>query len=154
MSKSMKEALLNLGLKSSKSQNEREKRPAKSLKETEKHQQSRNFCEVCELVQPDVEKYKHRNPTIDAEWICAACADKNQILDDFRHTHQSDFAKKGRFRREFGHTKDFSALGGAKDNTKKKGNFRSNGNRSQTTHSGHRSRNSNGNSSGDTNGNR
>ena len=105
---SLKDALQKVGLKSSKSQNEREIKSKKKEKEIEVHQKTRNYCEVCELIQPDVERFKHKNPTIDAEWICAACADKEMIMDEFRQTHQSDFAMKKRYRREFGATKDFS----------------------------------------------
>ena len=103
---SLKDALKKAGLSSSKTQNDRENHRGQVKKASEKHQEHRNFCEVCELVQPDVERYKHRNPTVDAEWICSACADKEQIQDQFRVTHQSDFARAGRFRREFGATKD------------------------------------------------
>ncbi|OIQ20438.1 MAG: hypothetical protein BM556_00400 [Bacteriovorax sp. MedPE-SWde] len=105
---SLKDAMMKAGLKSTKSQNERDRRPAKTVKKIEKHQETRNFCEVCQFIQPDVERYKHKNPTIDAEWICAACADKNDIHDQFRMTNQSEFAKSKRFRREFGPTKVFS----------------------------------------------
>ena len=53
------------------------------------HQEQRNFCEVCDQVHPDVELYKHRNPTTEAEWICVRCADQLQIADTFRRTAQS-----------------------------------------------------------------
>jgi hypothetical protein len=106
---SLKDALKKAGFKSSKSQNERDVKPTKKETKEEVHQKARNYCEVCELIQPDVERFKHNNPTIDAEWICAACADKEMIHDDFRMTHQSEFAIKKRYRREFGPTKDFSS---------------------------------------------
>lgn len=107
---SLKDALLKAGLKSTKSENEREySGPTKSKKKSELHQQERNFCEVCKLIQPDVERFVHKNPTVDAEWICSACADKEEILDQFRMTHQSEFARVKRYRREFGATKDFSS---------------------------------------------
>ncbi|MBT7765879.1 MAG: hypothetical protein HN730_01910, partial [Bdellovibrionales bacterium] len=80
---------------------------------TEQHQRQRNFCEHCQQISPDVEFYNHRNPTVSAKWICAPCADKNQIADDFRTTNQSDFSKKGIFRREFGPLKRFSHDGRA-----------------------------------------
>lgn len=106
---SLKDALLKAGLKSSKTENMRENLgPKKQRKKSELHQQERNFCEVCQLIQPDVERFKHKNPTVDAEWICAACADKEEILDQFRITQQSEFSKAKRYRREFGATKDFS----------------------------------------------
>ncbi len=105
---SLKDAMMKAGLKSSKTQNMRDEVVKRDKKKIEKHQETRNFCEVCELIQPDVERYKHKNPTVDAEWICSACADREEIHDDFRVTHQSEFATKGRFRREFGATKDFN----------------------------------------------
>ena len=104
---SLKEALQKAGLKSSKSENERKYR--KDLKKkSEKFQYTRNFCEVCETVQPDVEKFNHRNPLIaHAKWICVACADRYEIHDDLRLTNQSDFAKQNRYLREYGPTKKF-----------------------------------------------
>lgn len=102
--KDLKAALQNLGFSTSKSVNERKKVPKKKLNTTEQHQMARNHCEVCESIQPDVEMYKHRNPTVDAEWICCSCADKNLIDDKFRKTAQSDFSKKKVFRREYGQT--------------------------------------------------
>jgi hypothetical protein len=106
---SLKDALKKAGFKSTKSQNERELKAKKKETKEEVHQKARNFCEVCEFIQPDVERFKHNNPTVDAEWICAACADKEQIHDQFRMTHQSNFAIQKRYRREFGPTKDFSS---------------------------------------------
>ncbi|MBT3584317.1 MAG: hypothetical protein HN509_05395 [Halobacteriovoraceae bacterium] len=103
---SMKDALKKAGFKATKDNNERKHVAAKKKTDAQKHQEERNFCEVCELIQPDVERFVHRNPTVDAEWICSACVDKNEIHDKFRKTHQSDFAKKGRYRREFGPTRD------------------------------------------------
>ena len=106
---SLKDQLEKVGFKSKKAENERRlKKLKKEVTKTEKHQERRNFCEICEFIQPDVERFKHKNPRVDAEWICSNCADKNEILDDFRITHQSDSAINGRFRRYYGHTKDFS----------------------------------------------
>lgn len=109
---SMKDALLKIGLQPSKTQNER---PKPKLKRPEKiihsHQQERNFCEVCNRTLPDVEMYKHRNPVINASWICLQCADKNMISDDSRETCQSEYSRKGIFRREFGRTKKFTSSG-------------------------------------------
>ena len=105
--KSLKDALQKAGFKSTKSENERQRSEKfHKQKNSVKHQQQRNYCEVCNAIQPDVERYKHRNPTIDAQWICCSCADKNQIPDSTRITNQSDFAKKKMFRREFGPTKE------------------------------------------------
>ena len=107
---SLKDALLKAGLKGTKNENDRNKLQWKDASKSVKHQQQRNYCEVCHTVQPDVERYKHRNPTIDAQWICSACADRNQIPDETRVTNQSDFALKGMFRREFGPTKKFNKV--------------------------------------------
>jgi hypothetical protein len=107
---SLKDAMLKAGLKQTtpakpaKSQNEREKIAKKQITETIVHQEQRNYCEACEQVRPDVELYKHRNPTTDAEWICVRCADQLQILDTFRKTAQSDTSIKKMFRREYGAT--------------------------------------------------
>ncbi len=108
MAKSLKEQLMSAGFKTAKMENERESTKGRPKKEAEKHQTTRNFCEHCNLIHPDVEHYKHRMPTTDAEWMCLACADKLMIDDKFRATHQSDMAKRKMFRRYFGMTKDFS----------------------------------------------
>lgn len=105
---SLKQALLKAGLKSSKTENMREQKPKKEKTKIEKHQEHRNFCEVCECIQPDVELFKHRNRLITAEWICVNCADKNEILDEFRVTQQSEFSRTKRYRRYYGPMKDFS----------------------------------------------
>ncbi|MGK0367763.1 MAG: superfamily II helicase [Thermoproteota archaeon] len=104
---SLKDALEKAGVKSTKSQNDREQKAVKVKNKSEKNQEHRNFCEVCEFVQPDVERFVHKKPTVDAEWICSNCADKVEVLDEFRVTHQSDFARRGRYRRQYGPTKDF-----------------------------------------------
>lgn len=104
----MKDALMKAGLRSTKMENHRESAKGKERQQSEKHQHSRNFCENCETTQPDVERYRHRNPTTDAEWMCVACVDRIMIDDQFRTTHQSDFAKKNMFKRFYGATKDFS----------------------------------------------
>jgi|GEM_PF-613239 len=104
---SLKDALLKAGLKATKSENERARKPKKEQLGSEKHQYSRNFCEACNTTQPDVEKFDHRNRLIDAKWICSNCADKLEIVDDYRVTHQSQFAKQGKFRRQYGPTKKF-----------------------------------------------
>lgn len=101
---SLKDALKQAGFSSSKTQNERGKTRGKVMTKTEKNQFTRNFCEVCERTLPDVERYKHRNPTVDAQWICVGCADLHMIEDRFRVTAQSDFAKSNRFKRFYGET--------------------------------------------------
>ena len=116
----LKSALLKAGFKASKSENERQKRePWLKAKKSVKHQEQRNYCEVCETIQPDVEKYKHRNPTVEAEWICVSCADKNLIDDKFRVTAQSDFSIKKTFRREYGQTISSQQPGGFSSNRKR-----------------------------------
>lgn len=107
MAKSLKDALLQAGLRSSKSANERSKAKGRPQKQSEKHQRTRTFCEVCELDHGDVEFYKHRNPTIDARWICLGCADKHMIDDQFRTTRQSELSIKRNFKRFYGATKTF-----------------------------------------------
>lgn len=106
MGSSMKDALLKAGYKTAKMENERPKVNAKQKTQTQVHQEERNFCEVCNSVQPDVERYKHRNALIDAQWICTKCADENMIHDKFRVTAQSDYSKKKIFSRRFGPTLD------------------------------------------------
>jgi hypothetical protein len=103
----LKDALEKAGLQGTIKQNERAFKPAKKKQKVEKFQEQRNYCEVCFAIWPDVERYKHRNPTVDAEWICINCADKNEIPDECRMTNQSDFAKKGTLRRDYGATKKF-----------------------------------------------
>jgi RNase P subunit RPR2 len=109
--KSLKEQLLQAGLKPSvnpKAQNEREKVTKKQKTEAVVHQEQRNFCEECQQVLPDVELYYHRNPTTEAEWICVKCADRLKIPDSCRQTAQSDTSIKKLFRREHGATRSAS----------------------------------------------
>jgi len=145
MAKSLKDQLMQAGFKTAKMENERDSAKGRPEKESEKHQVTRNFCEHCELIHPDVEHYKHRMPTTDAEWMCLACADKLMIDDKFRATHQSDMAKRKMFRRFFGMTKDFSRENthGVKtpkkkfdDNRGNKGNSSSSSSSSSTSTSG------------------
>ena len=107
MTNSLKDALLKAGLSSSKSANARKASKGRSQKQSEKHQRTRTFCEVCKLDHGDVEYYKHKNPVIDAEWICLSCADKNMIDDEYRTTRQSELSKKRSFKRFYGKTKVF-----------------------------------------------
>ncbi len=104
---SLKDALLKAGLKETSKPsavNQREKLSKKQITETVVHQEQRNYCEACEQIRPDVELYKHRNPTTEAEWICVRCADQLQIADTFRKTAQSDTSIRKMFRREYGAT--------------------------------------------------
>ena len=105
---SLKDALEKAGLKTTKSENHRKYKPKKEVAKVERHQETRIFCEVCETTQQDVERYRHKMPLIDAEWICVNCADKNSIHDDFRQTQQSHASKNRMFQRFYGPTKDFS----------------------------------------------
>ncbi|MBC97177.1 MAG: hypothetical protein CME63_05470 [Halobacteriovoraceae bacterium] len=106
--KSLKEQLMEAGFRSNKMENHRQSAKGREIKQSEKHQVTRNFCEHCSLIHPDVERYKHNMPTTEAEWICLVCADKLMIDDRFRVTQQSDMSKKKMFKRYFGQTKDFS----------------------------------------------
>ena len=110
---SLKDALQNLGLRSSKAANERARAP-RGRREwaSEKHQRARTFCEVCEGDHGDVEHYRHKNPTLtQAQWICLGCADKHMIDDGDRTTHQSELSRGGRFKRFYGATRNFSPRG-------------------------------------------
>lgn len=108
--KSLKDQLMEAGFRSNKMENHRSSAKGREVKQSEKHQVTRNYCEHCGLIHPDVERYKHNMPTTEAEWICLACVDKLMIDDRFRTTNQSDMAKRGMFRRYFGQTKDFSKV--------------------------------------------
>lgn len=123
--KSLKDALLKAGLKPTtepKSQNAREKVSKKQMTETVVHQEQRNFCEVCDQVRPDVERYAHRNPTTEAEWICVRCADQLQIADKFRKTAQSETSIKRIFRREYGATENIAVQKTAPNPNRSNGN--------------------------------
>ena len=113
MGNSLKDALEKAGLKPSKRENERKRKPRKSgrPKAIEKHQQQRNFCGSCEKTAPDVEYYKHNNSSLQARWLCIVCADKHSIPDDTRESNQSDFAMRGIFRRGYGRTKKIGVKG-------------------------------------------
>ncbi len=131
---SLKDALLKAGMKATepvKKQNDREKIAKKNVTEEVSHQSQRNFCENCNQVRPDVEFYKHRNPTTEAEWICLKCADQLHILDKFRQTAQSDASIKQMFRREYGETIKIAVQKNAQVQRSGSGNGRNdvNGNR-------------------------
>lgn len=108
MGNSLKDALMKAGLRSTKVENERMSKKGREVTQSERHQEIRNYCEHCNAVHPDVERYRHKSPFTDAEWICSACVDKLEIHDKFRVTQQSEFSKNGRFRREYGPTLDLS----------------------------------------------
>ena len=114
---SLKDALKKAGFTSAKDENERQRKLKKEVTKTEKHQEHRNFCEVCETTQPDVERFVHKNHRVEVEWICLNCADKNEIHDKFRKTAQSDFNRLGRYQRFYGPTEkiggsEWTAKGG------------------------------------------
>jgi len=116
----MKDALMKAGLRPSKGENERNRKTKwDKIKKSARHQDQRNYCESCNLVQPDVERYKHRNRTVDAEWICVSCADKLLIDDQYRITAQSDFSKRQIFKREYGATQKIIDNKFSKQSTKK-----------------------------------
>lgn len=108
---SLKDALEKAGMKASKRENERPKVEKAKQTETTKHQQMHDFCDACQRGMPDVEFYKHNNPCVDAQWLCLSCADKNSIPDDCRTTNQSEYSRRGIFRREYGPTKKFGPQG-------------------------------------------
>ncbi len=139
--KSIKDQLMEAGFRSNKMENHRTSAKGREVKQAEKHQVTRNFCEHCSLIHPDVERYKHNMPTTEAEWICSVCADKLMIDDRFRVTQQSDMAKKGMFRRYYGVTRDLTkeegqhSRGPRRDNDgNRSGNRRPDGPRSNSNH--------------------
>ncbi len=67
----------------------------------------RTECECCKKSGPDVEYYEHKNRSLNVRWLCVKCADSYNIPDACRLTEQSQFAKNGRFLREYGATKVF-----------------------------------------------
>jgi hypothetical protein len=128
--KSLKDQLLQAGLKASdshKAANEREQLKKKKVTEAVIHQEQRNYCEECQQVRPDVELYFHRNPTTEAEWICVKCADQLKLADACRQTAQSDTSIKKMFRREHGVTRPVSDFKAVQRSDKPKGPV--NGNR-------------------------
>ena len=131
---SLKDALKKAGFSSTKNENDRQKTRKKEMTKAQKAQYTRTFCEVCEGTFRDVERYKHRNPTTDAQWICVGCADKLMIEDRFRVTAQSDTAKSGQFRRYYGETIKLDPNMANKDN---RGPKRVDGNRSDRSSGGH-----------------
>jgi hypothetical protein len=104
---SLKDAMLKAGIKTAKNENERKYSYKKDTTKVERHQMDRNFCEKCETTQPDVERFKHKNLSIDAEWLCVNCADIAQIHDECRLTQQSDFSKQSKYIRRYGPTNVF-----------------------------------------------
>ncbi|MBF0493384.1 MAG: hypothetical protein HQM15_11480 [Deltaproteobacteria bacterium] len=120
MTTTLQEALLKAGLAKSKSLPDQkdkkktilksgEQRPAQArFDNREDKAPIRTFCEACKRSGPDIELYEHQNRLISAKWICVRCADTHNIHDNTRQTHQSQHAKNGMFRREYGPTKVFS----------------------------------------------
>lgn len=110
----LKDQLEKLGLRptwnenSEKNYNEQERKPKPKL--ITPSQGSRNHCESCDKIAPDVEFYDHQNKVLRAKWLCTRCADRFAIHDDFRRSAQSDFSKKRAFRREYGPTHSWNRL--------------------------------------------
>ncbi|MCK5883954.1 MAG: hypothetical protein KAG61_09710 [Bacteriovoracaceae bacterium] len=106
MASSLKDALLKVGFSEPNQENKRPIKKKKKMTNTEAHQEERDFCEVCKSVQPDVERYKHRNPLLDGEWVCCNCADEHMLHDKFRVSTQSNYSRKNIFMRRYGPTLD------------------------------------------------
>jgi uncharacterized protein YaeQ len=109
----LKDALVKAGLVTKEAAQDRKKRPKASKapkKEFKKFNddQIRTECELCNQNTPDIEYYRHNNRLIIKRWLCIKCADEHKIDDSIRETHQSSYARSGRFRRMWGRTKQFS----------------------------------------------
>ncbi len=110
MGKSLKDALLKVGLQPSQPQVIKKPQQRHVRQETKKvhdHQKHQTTCELCQKFAPDVEYYEHRTPRIKAKWLCLVCADENSISDEYRTSQQSDESRRKTFRRQFGRTKRF-----------------------------------------------
>jgi hypothetical protein len=112
----MKDAMIKAGLipkenvERSKEKERREKIEKKGPAQHGIHAHHiRTDCGMCKGSSPDVEYYEHTNRSIETKWLCIRCADKAWIKDEARQTNQSSQAKVGKFRREFGATKKFTA---------------------------------------------
>ncbi len=111
MSGSLADALKKAGFTSSESEakkhgDKKKQREATKAKETKTHEHHyRTECELCRKSAPDVERYDHRNRSIDAFWLCLPCADRLSIDDACRQTAQSDFSMRKMFKRQYGRTK-------------------------------------------------
>lgn len=107
----LRKALLKAGLAPTKKEEvkplPKSRSPEKEAKQFQEHQ-IRSDCEYCKNYTPDVEYYRHDNKFIEVRWLCMKCADEFKILDDCRQTHQSSYARSGRFRRQYGRTKKFA----------------------------------------------
>jgi hypothetical protein len=112
MADSFKEAMLKAGLISKESlAREKEKERREKIQSKGPSQEGihahhlRTDCDQCKKNSPDVEYYEHANRSLSAKWLCLECADKSWIPDETRQTAQSQHAKSGMFRRQFGKTK-------------------------------------------------
>lgn len=82
--------------------------PSPSVLEEKIHEHHlRTDCEACKKSGPDVEFYEHTNRMLNVKWLCIKCADTHRVNDQTRQTQQSQFARSGRFLREYGATKIF-----------------------------------------------
>ena len=72
MGNNLQEALLKAGLKPSRGDSGRKKKPERGKqpkKVIDKHHQQRNLCESCKKTAPDVEFYNHNISSIKAKWL-------------------------------------------------------------------------------------
>ena len=113
MTQTLQQALIKAGLvskeKLKKAEEEKKKRTKKSVGfiEGKHHHHIRTACEACGKSSPDGDYSEHKNRNLDKKWLCVKCADTHNISDEFRQTVQSQHAKSGLFRRQYGRTKIF-----------------------------------------------
>jgi len=115
----LQEALLKAGLVSKKKvegsgrQGPQRQRPPQKEKKSlgfieGKHDHHlRTECEACKKSYSDVEYYEHGNKSLLEKWLCLKCVDYYKIPDGCRMTVQSQDARSGLFRRQYGPTKVF-----------------------------------------------
>ena len=115
MAQTLQEALLKAGLVTKEKLDKKKRprhvpappQPASSREEQIHEHHLRTECEACKKSGPDVEFYEHSNRMLNVKWLCIKCADTHRISDERRQTQQSQFARSGRFLREYGATKIF-----------------------------------------------
>lgn len=107
MTQTLQQALIKAGLVSKEKLKKAESKRKPGFIEGKHHHHIRTECEACGKSSPDVEYYEHKNRSLDKKWLCVKCADTYNISDDFRQTVQSQHAKSGLFRRQYGATKVF-----------------------------------------------
>ena len=99
-----KAGVVKKGKKTEKKGLENKKQEKHEKKKIHSHQEHQTTCENCSRTYPDVERYKHRSPVVNGQWLCQNCADEFMISDEFRLTSQSEYNRSGIFRRRFGKT--------------------------------------------------